>query len=170
MVILGQIDEAGGLSDMQITNKLLKIVSNNDFGGPLHGSIVALGLMFMKTKQLRVAEKLAIPNNLHAIDRIPPDIIILRIISKNLILWDMIEPSVEWIEGLMPEFIRDCKLDDESQDITIKQTYGSIVVGACLSIALRFAGSANMRAFEVLTFYFDKIVNLPMNGIFSSMR
>ena len=153
---------------MQITTKLLKVVHNNDFSTALHGCTVALGLIYLRTHQKAVAEKLFVPQTVHQLDRIPPDLIVLRILSRNLIMWDDIRPSKQWVTMALPPFLR--FLEDErsfKEDmIASMQAYEAIVAGCCYSIALRFAGSCNKSAFETIHYYYNLFDELTVTGIF----
>lgn len=152
---------------MQITTKLLKTIHNNDFATALHGSTIALGLIYLKTQQIAVAEKLFVPQTMHQLDRIPPDLIIVRIVSRNLIMWHDIKPSKEWINLILPPFLR--ILENErifKEDmITSRQAYEAIVAGCCYSIALRFAGTCNKNAFETILYYYKLFDDLSVAGI-----
>ena len=168
MIILGNVGKGAGLADMQITAKLLGIIHLNDFMSPLHGATIALGLIYLKTNQKLVADKLAIPDNMHFLDRIPPDLILLRVLARHLVMFDFIEPSQEWVEGQLPSLLKS-QIDGDAvgeKDVSLRQAYESIIAGACFSIGLRFAGSANRRAFDALVYYFDKLKAINNSGGF----
>jgi anaphase-promoting complex subunit 1 len=151
---------------MQITTKLLKVVHNNDFATAVHGCTIALGLIYLKTNQVAVAEKLFVPQTMHQLDRIPPDLIVLRTISRNLIMWDEIDPSKEWIQRNLPPFLRALENERAFREdmITIRQAYEAIVAGCCYSIALRFAGTFNKQAFETILYYYKLFEEFSITG------
>ncbi|KAL7274307.1 Anaphase-promoting complex subunit 1 [Rhizina undulata] len=61
------------------------------------GATVALALIYMKIKNEALARKIDITDTQHLFDYIRPDIFLLRTVAKNLIMWDNIEGSYEWI-------------------------------------------------------------------------
>lgn len=82
----------------------------------------------------------------------------LRVISRNLIMWSRIRPSEDWIQSQVPEVVQNCIacLGDEMNDIdeidpeAFVQAYVNIVVGACISVGLKFAGTRDGNAQELL--------------------
>lgn len=150
---------------MQITAKLLKVIHNNDFATALHGCTIALGLIYLKTHQVAVVEKLFVPQTMHQLDRIPPDLIVLRILSRNLIMWDEITPSKEWIQQTLPAFLRAYESTFREDMITSRQAYEAIVAGCCYSIALRFAGTFNKQAFETILHYYRLFEEFSITGM-----
>lgn len=124
-------------------------------------AIVALGLMYLKSNNRQVATWFDPPETLALLDTVRPDFLMLRIISKSIILWDDILPRIDWVEGHVPPVVsRFVTMNDEDRLIavreqgidleTVAQTYCNIVAGACFAIALKFAGSANADAFQCL--------------------
>jgi anaphase-promoting complex subunit 1 len=81
----------------------------------------------------------------------------LRTFAKGLIMWRKIRPSKEWIDSNVPaNFLPHClvrpvcssgpAIDYE----TINQAYCNIISGAVLVMGIRFAGSKNQAAFNVI--------------------
>ena len=163
MIILGQVNQGAGLADMQITTKLLNVIQKNDFSSPLHGATIALSIIYMKTNQLRVSEKLAVPDSMHELDRIPPDLVLLRVIARNIIHWDDMEASAEWVENQIPAILR----GSGDQKMSVIPMYYSVLSGICFSLGLRFAGSANSAAFTTLFAFYDNISKNLTNGMLS---
>ena len=163
---MGNVANGAGLSDMQITTKLLKVIHNNMLFTALHGSTVALGLIYLKTNQADVAEKLFIPQTMHQLDRVPPDLILLRVLSRNLILWDDILPSIEWIRSTLPSFLKTLDGQNHFKDdmITSMQAYEAIVAGCCYSISFRYAGSCNKQAFETIYHFYKLFSDFSISG------
>jgi anaphase-promoting complex subunit 1 len=162
MLILGKVEQGAGLSDMQITNQLLKIVSQNDFKTARHGATISLGLVYLKTQQTAVAEKLFLPLSVHDLDRFPPDLILLRVISKNLILWDNMKPSKEWMVEEISDFL---KLSQRAKEGPLYRAYLSILAGQAFSLGLKYAGSANAEAFAILLDYYQLCISLPQGKL-----
>eukprot|EP01138_Halocafeteria_seosinensis_P000151 gb/GECG01000157.1/.p1 GENE.gb/GECG01000157.1/~~gb/GECG01000157.1/.p1 ORF type:complete len:1938 (+),score=178.80 gb/GECG01000157.1/:1-5814(+) len=127
---------------------------------------LALGLAYMKTEDRSISEVLKLPATKKALVEMHPFSVLQRTISISLINWSSIEPTAEWIERAMPRCIMDiiCRvLAPEFQGSTIDQILSSlgiiwgdfscliqlhciILAALSLSVALRFAGTADSRA------------------------
>ncbi|KAK4480701.1 hypothetical protein RD792_013783 [Penstemon davidsonii] len=122
------------------------------------GAIIALALMYLKTESEMIVSRLSIPQTQFDLQYVRPDFILLRVIARNLIMWSRIHPSEEWIESQIPEVVRSGVkgLGNEMDDIyemdaeAFVQAYVNIVVGACISLGLRFAGTRDGNAQELL--------------------
>ncbi|KAH9317547.1 hypothetical protein KI387_019316, partial [Taxus chinensis] len=123
---------------------------------------VALALMFLKTECEVVASRLSVPDTHYGLQFVRPDFILLRVIARNMILWDRINPSERWIQSQIPDIMKEGVriMEDNSDDISeninmeaIIQSFANIVCGACLSIGLRYAGTENADAQELLYSY-----------------
>jgi anaphase-promoting complex subunit 1 len=95
-----------------------------------------------------------------------------KILCRNLILWDQIEPTKAWIENQLPHII---KFSHENDITTIEEKFeqqlggecidfacislchANITTGACLSIAFKYAGTANESAFSLIHEYANKL-------------
>lgn len=167
------------------------------------GATLALGLMYLKTNKANIASMLVIPTTLVSMDFVRPDFVLLRILSRNLIMWDSVRGTKEWVMEQVPQFILDGihgrrrkhrnRLDrseddddDEDDDMedadvafasidesirdSIIHVYHNIIAGACLSIGLRYAGSANPDAYKVLLHFVDTYISLlaPLATDFAS--
>lgn len=66
------------------------------------GATIALGLMFFKTGNEAVAHWMKPPDTNYLLNLVRPDLLLLRIIAKGLILWDTIEPTKKWIIDQVP--------------------------------------------------------------------
>lgn len=129
------------------------------------GATIALGLMYMRTNNARVAETIDIVKTRPYLNHIRPDLLMLRIIARNLIMWNSIQPTNEWIDSHIPDFIK----QDIHQEHTMrssqliegaKQAMYYMISGACLSLGLRFAGSDNKQAFQCLLSRLDNIMKI----------
>jgi anaphase-promoting complex subunit 1 len=66
--------------------------------------------MYLKSGNHAVAEWMAAPNTQYLLDFVRPDLLLLRILSKSLILWDEIEPSKTWVSSHVPAIVAKYKL------------------------------------------------------------
>ncbi|EDO40201.1 predicted protein [Nematostella vectensis] len=127
------------------------------------GATLALGLMFMKTNNSSVASWLDAPDTQFLLDSVRPDFLLLRLLSRGLIMWDSIQPCKDWVESHIPDIVQKyafcadpetLKVDDSDIDLqTLSQAKASIIAGCCLAMGMRFAGSANQEAFTCLMHY-----------------
>ncbi|ORX59912.1 hypothetical protein BCR36DRAFT_408283 [Piromyces finnis] len=159
LITLGKGDDSVCLADLDIPNKLRLFIKSRS---PSSSAIIALGLMYLKTNNSMIASYLDLPNKNFSLDSVRADYLLLLVLSKNIIMWDFIEPTEEWIYSQLPEFIRDI-LDQNNHNEklmtpSIKQAYFNIIAGACFAISLRFAGSANQIAYNSLMKYFDLLM------------
>ncbi|RHY41682.1 hypothetical protein DYB34_005026 [Aphanomyces astaci] len=100
------------------------------------GSALALAFMYMHSNNERVRQQLAIPATVVSLEAIRPDLLFVRVVASNVVAWDAIRPSVEWIHGHQPPcFTRDGPVDPP----TAQEGYANILAGACFSVGLKFA-------------------------------
>ncbi|CAG4961366.1 unnamed protein product [Colias eurytheme] len=109
------------------------------------GATLALGLIYMQSNNQALAEWLEPPSTAYMLDFVRPDLLMLRVISRGLVLWDSIEPTEEWVESQVPSTINPycfVKPTDENIDYeAMNQAYCNIIAGACFALGLRYAGS-----------------------------
>lgn len=151
---------------------------NADVTSP--GATLALGMMFFNTENEAIVQWLKVPDTQNLLEMVRPDFLLLRVLAKNLILWSKIEPTAEWIESHIPSIIYKNAFEQNSSvekglenelmfldDIdyeTMTQSYCNIIAGACFSLALRYAGTANEEAYKVIYKYTFKLVNITSSG------
>ncbi|XP_042491370.1 anaphase-promoting complex subunit 1 isoform X2 [Macadamia integrifolia] len=125
------------------------------------GAIIALALMFLKTELKVMASRLSIPHTHFELQYVRPDFIMLRVIARNLIMWSRVQPSGEWIQSQIPDIVKMgvLSIGDETADCdeldveALVQAFVNIVAGACISLGLRYAGTRNGDAQELLYNY-----------------
>lgn len=163
------------------------------------------------------ASLVALPDTVFALDCVRPDFLFLRIVSRSLILWEEVEPTIAWIESQMPTVVQyyfdkfrkkaekvsgleglatfaamSMSVDGQGKDVemvgnvqpinansvaenpnpetsmkeetemnvdynSIRQAHAYITAGLCFSLGLRFAGTGNESAREVI---YSKIIEL----------
>ncbi|GJR84537.1 anaphase-promoting complex subunit 1 isoform X1 [Tanacetum coccineum] len=136
------------------------------------GAIIALGLMYLKTESQVILSRLCIPQTHFELQYVRPDFIMLRVISRNLIMWSRIHPSEDWIQAQIPTVVLDgikglkdeVGDSDEMDNEAVVKAYVNIVAGACISLALllpglRFAGSKDGSAHDLLYSYAVAFLN-----------
>lgn len=124
------------------------------------GAILALGLMYFNSKNKTVANWMNPPETKYLLDFVRPDFLLLRMIAKGLIMWDEIEPSLEWINSQFPSSLyNNIKLNLEGSPKVQKnnidheahcQAYCNVITGAAMCIGLRYAGTNDENAYQAL--------------------
>jgi anaphase-promoting complex subunit 1 len=129
------------------------------------GAHVALGLMYLRSENQNIVARLPLPRSIAGLERFRPDIIMLRVIVRNLIMWSEIEVSREWILRQITQFIR-TGLDGGPQILI--QAYRSIISGCCFALALKYAGSHRPDVLDLIVEFLDSIMAMcSSNGTFS---
>ena len=106
-----------------------------------------------------MAAKLSVPQTPQLMEYVRPDLLFLRTVTKNLVMWDSIGPTKSWVSKQFPsDFLRGRKsvpaLDSDSLDVV------SILAGACYVIGLRFAGTHDKDAKSCLLYHLDKLMTI----------
>ncbi|KAK9124538.1 hypothetical protein Sjap_014140 [Stephania japonica] len=131
------------------------------------GAIIALALMFLKSESEVLASRICIPQTHFNLQYVRPDFIMLRVIARNLILWNRVQPSRDWIDSQIPSIVKIGVKDlgdetDNTDEVDIEalvQAYVNILSGACISLGLRFAGTRNSDVQELLYHYAIYLLN-----------
>lgn len=169
---LGRGRDLKGLHDMQITERLLSLSIGYRKADRVQildkataGATVAIALVFMKTQHYALARKIDIPDTLHQFDYLRPDHFLLRTVARNLIMWDEIHATIDWMRQQLPISMQhDVSLSTirslTSEDLPLL----NIIAGLCLSVGLRHAGSGCHEVRDLLCHYlvqFIRICRLP---------
>lgn len=167
-VNLGKGNDLVGLNDSHTTYELLSMaVSLKDVQGyeeydkSAAGAIIALGLIYIKTGNTNIASKLQVPETQKLLDYIRPDLLLLRIVAKNLIMWNTIQNTKQWVESQIPGclkkefFIETINVLDSDQ-----LNYFYCIAGACLSMAFKFCSTDNREASNTVLYYLDHFMKL----------
>lgn len=161
---LGRGNDRKGLLDMQITEQLLSLASStkkvelvNVLDRSAAAATVAIALIYMKSEDHIVARKIDIPDSVLQFDYVRPDILLLRTLAKNLILWSKIEATFDWVRRSLPAEYRNKYLLTHVETLdSLELPLFSIIAGLCFAAALRFAGSGNVLVRDVLVYYLDR--------------
>ncbi|EGX96345.1 20S cyclosome subunit (APC1/BimE), putative [Cordyceps militaris CM01] len=165
---LGKGNDLKGLHDMKLTEKLITHATSTKMVEIVHvldraaaGAVIALTLIFMKTEDQIVARKIDVPSSVLQFDYVRPDILLLRTVAKNLILWSKIEPTFTWIQRSLPAPYRARhKLHGTMKLRSTDLPFFSIMAGICFSIALRYSGSASTHVRDLLLHYLDEFMRI----------
>ncbi|KAL2753222.1 hypothetical protein ACRALDRAFT_2110276 [Sodiomyces alcalophilus JCM 7366] len=165
---LGKGNDLKGLHDMKLTETLIMLATTTKKVEVVHvldraaaGAIMALTLIYMKSEDRIVARKIEVPDSVMQFDYIRPDILLLRTVAKNLILWSEMEPTFDWISKSLPAPYR--FRHRLTSTIALKSTdlpFFSILAGLCFSLALRFSGSGSVKVRDLLVHYLDQFMRV----------
>ncbi|KAK7423197.1 Anaphase-promoting complex subunit 1 [Neonectria magnoliae] len=165
---LGKGNDLKGLHDMRLTEKLITHATATKNVEIVHvldraaaGAVMAIALIYMKSEDQIVARKIDIPDSVLQFDYVRPDILLLRTVAKNLILWSKVEPTFAWIHKNLPAPYRQrYKLHGTTKLRSTDLPFFSIVAGLCFAIALRFSGSASPKVRDLLLHYLDQFMRI----------
>uniref|UniRef100_A0A7S1T5E7 Anaphase-promoting complex subunit 1 n=1 Tax=Compsopogon caeruleus TaxID=31354 RepID=A0A7S1T5E7_9RHOD len=181
LIFGGQVDSRQSVDD---TNRIDSISEANNDTEPIlvvdgtlsntsvtaPGAILALCLMYLKSDDRVIAEKLSIRESHFALECLRPEHLLLLVVCRSLVLWSEISPDVTWITNVMPKILQSSEgpldfslpvvdtgrlhhVDPEG----IQQARVACVTGACMAIALKFAGTCEIRSFELIIAALDHV-------------
>ncbi|CAL1197097.1 Anaphase-promoting complex subunit 1 family protein [Candida parapsilosis] len=168
-VNLGKGDDLKGLNDTHVVDRLKALATfmKNDQPGleldkSCCGAIIALCLIYLKTENANVADKLSVPESEQVLDYIRPDLLFLRCMATNLITWSTIGSTREWIESQVPTTVLSefNKSDGFNRLDSDELIFFNVLGGACLAMALKYASSSNIEARDSVLYYLDKLMLL----------
>ncbi|CAH1966637.1 unnamed protein product [Acanthoscelides obtectus] len=134
------------------------------------GATLALGLMYLGTGNKAVADWMSPPVTQYLLDFVRPDFLLLRVLSRSLILWDDIQPTKAWVESQVPPTIKRFSMVEPNHAYEVdyeamNQAYCNIVAGACFALGLRYAGTSDENAFSTLLHYCHMFTSLTAKSI-----
>lgn len=126
----------------------------------------------MKTEKSSIATSLKIPSTLYEVENCNLNHILLKVLTKNMIMWKKIKPSEDYIESQIPPIIRILTKSSHSKiakkfenthnlneiDYSgIALIYYNCIAGAVMALALKFSGSGNEKVKSLILSYLKKI-------------
>jgi hypothetical protein len=143
-------------------NKLININQTTPAG------FACLTLYYLQTKNSNILSKIKIPNNLYQLDSFKPFHLYLAILCKNLISWDNIISSINWVKENIPNFIQflhESSLADISDDIAynpkinlidfsqISTCYFYSLSAGLMSLGFKYCGTNNNDVCKIIIYY-----------------
>lgn len=195
LVLFGRGGEAAGFTDLNIAGELYHYIEgghkrplfgskekkspsyqikegecmNIDVTAP--GATLALGMIYFRSNNKAIAEWMVAPSTPYLLDQVRPDFLLLRTIALGLILWDDVVPTSRWIESHVPTTVLTHVHRGGNQSApgidyeSMHQAYYNILAGACMVIGLKFAGSANSEAFQILWKFTRMFTNFTKRSV-----
>lgn len=147
----GTGDSGSGASQVVLEGERVDVAVS----GP--GATIALALQFIRTNDAAVAAAFKLPHNAHTLDLNRPDHVLLRVVARALVMWDSVQPTLEWLHAQLPPLVQ-VPLEDLLKGRAPKrvdaesaaQAHIAILAGGCLVLGLRFAGSQDAGAAAVI--------------------
>jgi anaphase-promoting complex subunit 1 len=105
---------------------------------------IALGLIYLRSNRADMASLIQLPASEADLDVVRPDVLLIRVLARGLIMWDAITPTSAWLDSTLPSFLqghRPASLGEAAQ-----LAYYNMRAGACFALALKYAGSADAVA------------------------
>ncbi|PVF92755.1 putative APC1-subunit of anaphase-promoting complex [Serendipita vermifera] len=142
---------------------------NFDLNITAPGACLALALLYLKSGRVDIADIVSVPTTRIALNTVPPNLLLLRTLAKSLILWDDIQPSVDWVNAqylpMKTQSSSRAPIDAPTVNALDIASY-NVIAGACMAISLKYAGTASADAFKVVVFYYDVLIR----GAYSNAR
>lgn len=184
LINLGQANDLRALYGMDVEQRLLAAATGPKDVDSAHftdhamaGSIVALALIYMKSGNRNLATKIGCPATRPRFDYIRPDVLLLRVLASNMIMWNEIEASDAWVVRNLPMDLQEsvagiseplqraqvltgrclkrAKASLHERMQTTKLHQYSVVAGLLWSIGLKYAGTGDLAARDFLLMYYD---------------
>ncbi|KAK7540515.1 negative regulator of mitosis [Phyllosticta citribraziliensis] len=168
LINLGQGNDLKGLHDMRLVERLLTVAVGPRPVDVVHvldqataGAVIAVALIFMKTNNWSVAQRIDVPDTLPQFDYVRPDMFLLRTLARHLIMWDDIRADHAWIlKNLPPEY----EVNHTLKQIKVLRSeylpFYNIVAGLLWSISLRYAGTGDVQVRDFLVEYLDQFIRI----------
>ncbi len=80
-------------------------------GGPHLGvtspaAAMALCLMFLASNDGRVAAALSVPGTHAGLYALRPDLVMLRVLGRAMVMWEGVQPSQAWLDAQLPPLLQ----------------------------------------------------------------
>ena len=132
------------------------------------GALLAYALIHLRSNNELAADKIESPNTFYALEWIRPEHLMIKILSKNLILLDSVSGSKAWLSSQIPSLISFCfhssiqevttKYPDKDLDFsTIANCYVFSLAGGFLSIAFKYLGTGDSSVAQTII---DEILSI----------
>ena len=133
--------------------------------------------MYLKSNYKELADKISVPNSFNTIEECNPNHVLLKTVAKNLIMWDNIKNTKEYVQEQIPELIRfifENSLRQVHEQYyliynvseidyqTITTIYASVMTGSIISMALKYAGTGDVRAVETIKWHIEQLKEIKI--------
>lgn len=161
---LGRSRDLRGLHGVQLQERLLRVAVGPR---PIHsvhvldqataGATMAIALVYMKSRDAAIARQIDVPDTFAQFENVRPDILMLRILAKHIILWDSIQGDLMlknsdapvWILENLPKCFKSKWTEAGKSRATLSSLdlpFYYILTGLGLAMSLKYAGSGHRGA------------------------
>ena len=148
-------------------NKMININQTTPAG------FACLTLYYLQTKNNNILSRIKTPENLYQLDSFKPFHLYLAILCKNLISWDNITSSINWVKENIPNFIQflhESSLADISDDINynskinlidfsqISTCYFYSLSAGLMSLGFKYCGTNNNDVCKIIIYYIKNVL------------
>ena len=85
-----------------VKSNLVKQGTHTNVNLTAPSATLALALIYLKTNNQDVANRVSVPPTLFMLSYVRPDFLLLRCLCRGLIMWDHCEPTDEWLKSHIP--------------------------------------------------------------------
>lgn len=138
-------------------------------------ALMALAQIYMKTEKAAIAKSLRIPNTIYEVTNCNPNHVLLKVLTKNMIMWSKIVPEDDYILSHIPEMISKmtnspfAELEElygntqnlDSLDYSgIALIYYNAIAGSIMALGLRYAGTGDEKVKLLILKYISQILKV----------
>lgn len=109
------------------------------------GALCALMLIYLRSNDRLVAAKLAPPASQRLLDYVRPDLLVLRALGSQLVMYDRIGTLVEWVQQQVPRCL-------ERGGVS----YFYCVAGTCLAMGVCHVSSGNREVRDTILHFWEQ--------------
>ncbi|GAB7337733.1 hypothetical protein MBLNU457_g3013t1 [Dothideomycetes sp. NU457] len=183
LINLGKGHNLKGLHGMGLLERLLSVAIGPRPVESVHvvdkavaGAVMAIAFVYMKTGDKSVAKKIDVPDTATQLDHVRPDILLLRSLAKNIIMWDDILDVPGWIRQNLPAACANriftanaAESDKAAKPLQLKSediaTF-NIIASLAWALSLKYAGSGNKIARDEVLEYLRLFTTLAKKDAF----
>ena len=167
------LDNNGNINNNQLGNNNNAINKMININQTTPAGFACLTLFYLQTKNSKILSKIKIPENLYQLDSFKPFHLYLAILCKNLISWDNITSSINWVKENIPNFIQylhESSLADISDDINynskinlidfsqISTCYFFSLSAGLMSLGFKYCGTNNNDVCKIIIYYIKNVL------------
>ncbi|PWN18348.1 hypothetical protein BCV69DRAFT_263791 [Microstroma glucosiphilum] len=109
---------------------------------------IAYALLFLRSNDEVAASKIPLPSSPAELDKHRPDVLLIHSLARNLIMWNTMTPSQDWLHSVVPQFLRGTSKQTKPSWYTLALI--NIESGALFALSLKYAGSADSATKKLL--------------------
>lgn len=125
------------------------------------GALLAYALIHLRSNNELAAEKIEIPNSFYSLEWARPEHLMIKILCKNLIMWESVQGTRAWILSQIPSLILYCfenslesitkTYPDKDIDFhTVANCYIYCISGALISLGFKYLGTGDGKIAKLI--------------------